>query len=207
VLFASPVRAVTKDYLVPSIQYPTVQDAVNDAAANINTANLHRVFLTQSPIHAASEIVIGAPFDFTHRLLIRPFSTLGRATIIGDNAGQAIIRFAGGGQSGGATFQDLDLVREITNDHHLIEIVYAFIDVTFERCRIGSIDTGFPGGNPGWNVVEMDNPVNVLFRNCILFALQPGTFERGFHVSDFGTDVGSLFLYNVDVADYRVYGV
>ena len=202
-----PLRAsaVTLDYFVPSVQDPTIQLAIQDAVNH--PAALSRIFITQSPIHSASEILIGAPFTPVRRLLIRPASTLGRATIVGDDASHAIVRFTGGGQSGGASFEDLDLVREVTNNHHLIELTYAFTDITFERCRIGSIDTGFPGGDPGWNVVEMSNPVNVLFRNCLLFSYQPGTFERGIHVSDFATDVGSLFLYNNDVANYSVYGI
>ena len=202
---ALPSAARAADYFVPSISDPTIQVAVGHAALDGDA--LCRIFITQSPVHSASEILIGPSFTETHRLLIRPDATLGRATIVGDNASAPIVEFNGGGQAGFATFEDLDLVRDVTNNHHLIQLTYSFTNIVFDRCRIGSVDTGFPGGDPGWNAVEMDNPVRVMFRNCILFSYQPGTFERGFHVSDFSEDVGSLFLYNNDVADYGIYGI
>jgi len=205
-VFPIPARALVKDYFVPSIKYPTVQSAIADASLNINAADLSEIFITQSPIHEPSGIVITGPFNpTTRRLLIRPDATLGRATIIGDAVAQPIVQLTGGGQNGGATFEDLDLVRDVTNNSDLIKIDYGFTNVVFDRCRIGS--TSFGGGNPGFNMVVMSSPVQVMFRNCILFAVHPGTFEIGFEVTDFFQDVGSLFLYNNDVADYSVCGI
>jgi len=196
--------AVTIDYFVPSGPTPTIQSAV--AAALLNPAALSRIFLVSSPIHTSSEVLIGAPFSPSRRVLIRPASTAGRVTVVGDAVSADIFHFSGAGQGGGATLQDLDIVREVTNNHHLIEVDYSFSDLVVERCRIGSTDSS-PSGSGGWCYVRMTNPVNVTFRNCILFSVSPGTFDYGFEVVGFPDDVGLLRLYNNDVTDYGITGI
>src|SRR5262249_54242116 len=145
--FASGARAVTIDYFVPSMATPTIQSAVDEAAKPMNTAALSRIFLIQSPVHT-TEVLIGPPFTNARRILIRPDAVLARATVVGDAVTQDIFHFTSGGQNGGATLQDLDIVREVTNNHHLIELDYGFTDLLVERCRIGSTDSS-PSGTTG----------------------------------------------------------
>jgi hypothetical protein len=55
--------------------------------------------------------------------------------------------------------------------------------------------------------VRIIYPYDVVVRNCILFSYLPANFDRGVHASSFPDAANSLFLYNNDVADYRLNGV
>ena len=116
----------------------------------------------------------------------------GRLSIIANNdhshSGQSIFAAA---DTAYVTFQDLDIVRNITNRHHLVELSGCH-SIIIERCRIGSIFLG----SPGWSNLHIARPTDVIVRNSIFFAFSPNTFDHGIW-AELATAMGnSLLLYN-----------
>jgi hypothetical protein len=187
-------------YQVPSVATPTIQAAVNTAAANADPDNL--ISINQSPIFTTAKIQIGNAFNAGHRLTIRPNLALpfGRATIASQNGSQTIFELL---TAGSVTLQDLDIVRYSTNNADLVFLDNA-TDILIERCRIGSVWSSV--GSAGWSNVVMSYPTRVVVRNCMLFSALFGNFAYGLRAS-FGDQTNSLHLYNNTVADYYTYGI
>jgi hypothetical protein len=102
------------------------------------------------------------------------------------------------------TLRALDLIRGITNLSTLMEISTS-TDVLMERCRLGY--TSLSKGGSQLDMLRIIYPNHVTVRNCVLFSLMPGEFDRAIDVVQFGDPQNSLFLYNNDVANYGVEGI
>ena len=194
--FVALARAADLD--VPTVAYPTLQAAVTEAEGNgdaLNTIYVHGRVTTNA------QVTLGAVFDASRTLIFCPAADEERAFVESANGSQPAF-FLNGCHN--VTFRDLDIVRNITNAADLIRIDHAE-DCTIERSRLGSI-WSVPGA-PGTSVMVMDYPKGVVVRNCILFAVYPGTFDRGIWARNFNDDERSLFLYNNVVADSKIYGI
>lgn len=163
----------------------------------------HYIDLTASPVFTNARVTIGPanPAWPDWKLVIRPQPGHRRATIASTNGSQTI--FSIGPNAREVTFQDLDIIRHITNNAHLIEISNG-TRITFDRCRIGSDWSSV--GSQGWTMLTMTYPIDILVRNCIFFSYMPGNFSRGIR-AQYGDDGNSVRLYNNVIADYRVYGI
>jgi hypothetical protein len=193
--------AKAAEFIVPSADYPTLQEAVDAAVDSADQINL--IHLSDSPVFTHAEVFIGDEFNEGHRLLIRPnpaMPDLKRATIASRNGSQPIFRL---GRSASVRFADLDIVRFSTNNENLM-VLDDCADILIERCRVGSIWNSV--GSEGWSNLIMSYPENVIVRNCIFFSYLPGNFDTGITAS-FGDQSNSLLLYNNVVADYSVYGI
>ncbi|HTK32264.1 MAG TPA: right-handed parallel beta-helix repeat-containing protein [Candidatus Saccharimonadaceae bacterium] len=203
-LGASLARAlVIKEYHVPSVT-PTIQAAV--ALADVDGSDLSIIDLDASPITTFGEVLIGNAYKSGHRLLVRPdptIATLPRVRVVSIDPGSSVFHLNGAGY---VTVEDLDIFRDITNAHHLVEIETG-TQVLFQRCRIGSI-YATPSGTSGWaNVWIQFYPVHVMLRNCVMFSRVAGTFDEGIHVDGFQDLGNSVLLYNNDVSDYGREGI
>jgi hypothetical protein len=189
-------------YTVPGTN-ATLQDAINAALVNVDPDNT--IYLTASPHTIGATLVFtdiqGHTFASNHRLTIRPAAALGRAAIESVNAASPAIELGPGGY---VTFQDLDIVRNVTNAADLVTID-KFVWGVFDRCRLGSIWTG--GGDPGKKIMQIHYPNPILVRDCIFFSVFPGTFDYGIIADSFNDITNALYLYNDDVADYKLRGV
>jgi len=194
---ASPCRA--GDYLVPD-DYPTIQDAVDEAAVSLDLNNV--VIIGQSPMYVSTEVLIGADFNAGHRLVIRPggLPKLTRATVASTSITEHIFRLE---TSQHVTFQDLDIVRYTTNRGDLMRFA-SCENVTLERCRVGSIWTA--PGEPNHHILQITYPKDVIVRNSVFFSYLPGEFNRSIILQSMSDDDRSVFFYNNVVADYRDYG-
>jgi hypothetical protein len=194
---APPSRAA--DYLVPD-DFATIQAAVAAAAAGFDPTNT--ITIKTSPIITAASITIGGgSFNAGHTLTIRPASTLGRATVASSSGAVVLFAIA---DVGYVTLQDLDIIRSATNFQNLVQVDRSD-SIIFERCRIGSNWT--TPGAPDKSLMRLTYPKDNIIRNCILFSYFRGTFDRGIYATNFTDDRRSLFLYNNDVSDYKLYGI
>ena len=199
--FAAPLWA-TEYYYVPSIATPTLQSAVSSAAASAEDE--HVVFISETLV-TTGPVIITFDGDATcsRSLTVRPSPELERATIVSTGAGSddEIIKFV---MASCVTLEDLDLLRAITNNENLV-YVDTSSDILIQRCRIGSIWSA--PGSEGWSNLKLNYPTRVVVRNCIFFALAPGTFDRGIYAVSWGDPANSLWLYNNVVADYEEFGI
>ncbi len=201
-LLPSSGRSV--EYLVPSFGTPTLQDAVDDAAASAAVDDI--ITITSSPISTGAAVVFGDDFDVDNQVLVRPSPALGRATIHSFGSAAPIIHMEPGPDGGShVTLQDLDLLRRGSGSNSHLVSICAYRNVTIERCRIG-LDWTTPGPS-GWSNVYISYPYEIVIRNCILFSLFPGNFDRAIEATQFNDPANSLYLYNNVMADYRFAGI
>lgn len=198
----SPGTAV--EYVVPSAGTPTLQSAVDFAAASAGVNDV--ISIASSPISTGAVVYFGDDFDVDNQVVVRPSPALDRATIHSFGSSTPIVKMESGVDGGShVTLQDLDLLRRGSGSNsHLVEIC-EYRNVTIERCRIG-LDWTTPGP-AGWSNVRITYPYEVMLRNCILFSLFPGNFDRAIEATDFTDPANSLYLYNNVMADYRLAGV
>jgi hypothetical protein len=194
--WAAPARAMLFD--VPGT-HPTIQAAVAAAAASPDVDNT--ITLSISPIHTNVAIVIGGAFGPARHLTIQPAAGFDRITVASGNPNVAIFELT---SCGNVIIRDLDILKNITNNNHLV-ILATCENVTIERCRIGSNHP--TPGLAGWSNVQLFYPTEVILRNNILFALYPGTLDRGIYAQNFNDPANSLRLYNNVVSDHKIYGI
>ena len=193
--------AAALDYVVPSGAYPTLQSAVTSAATSAVPDNV--ILIAASSITLSAKIELDFHFNPGHRLVIKPDPTLARAQILSnDLSGNPIFDLTT--NCGGVTFQDVDIVRVITNNGTLIHTNQTEL-IDFERCRIGS--SGAPN-TPGLSYMNIVYPGDggVTIRNCIFFSSYKTAFDYGIQVLT-GDSSNELFLYNSCIADYNVRGL
>lgn len=198
VVAATSGRARSAEFDVP-ITHATLQAAVIAAAASADLENT--ITISASPVMTAASIDFGAAFGPGRHLLVRPAAGLSRASIVNTTPGTTVINMT---SAGFITLQDLDIVRNITNNQHIL-VLNVCESVVIERCRIGSNWT--TGGLAGWANVHITYPTEIVLRNNICFARTAGTFEYGIDAGSFNDPANSLRLYNNVVSDYRTYGV
>ncbi len=188
------------EFDVPSVDYPTLQSAIDAAALAANGA--HFINLRADRLDTGAEVLIGGDFSQDKPLTIRPAPGIGlrRAIIASHNGSQPIMRLQ---ETGYVTLQDLDLIRHATNNEDLMELVVC-TNVVVERCRLGS-DWMTVGSRNRRNLV-IENPVRVIVRNCIFFSYQANNFEQAVEAILRSAFNRSVFLYNNVAADYRSYG-
>ena len=186
------------DFDVP-ITHLTMQAAVAAAAVSPDIDNT--ITISASPVLTNVSIDIGAAFNPARRLVIRPTAALGRASIVNANPSVTIMSLT---NAGNVTIQDLDILRNITNNNHVVSMLQCE-EIVIERCRIGSNWT--TPGTANWANVRILYPTAILLRNNILFARSPGTFDYGINADSFNDPANSLRLYNNVVSDYRIYGI
>jgi len=179
--------------------HATLQLAVAAAAVSGDVDNT--ITLSASPLSTTTTVAIGAAFGPARHLLIKPAPALLRASLVNTVPGVTIVSLA---SAGNVTIQDLDILRNITNNEDIVTIDVCD-DIVIERCRIGS-NWSTPGG-AGWACVRLTYPTNVLLRNNICFARVPGTFDFGIHAGSFNDPANALRLYNNLVSDYKIYGI
>lgn len=142
VLCAPAVRSA--DYHVPSVPTPTLQDAVDDALVS---GDPQETIYIDANLDVFAETLIPFGFDASHKLLIRPGTTLTRATIRMMACCDPVIHATG---TSYVTIQDLDIFRHITNNNHII--YYSLCsDMLIQRCRVGS-DWTVPGA-ANWSAI------------------------------------------------------
>jgi hypothetical protein len=194
--------SATEYFYVPSLDYPSLDSAVAAAALSADAENV--IYIRESPILVAATITLtGADFHCGRKLALRPdpgIPTLRRATIA--STGFSYIFNLSGCAC--VTFQDLDIVRHITNAFDLIQMVGAS-HIVMERCRIG-LDWSAPGA-AGFAYLRIQYPTDVVIRNCFFFSNVPGDMDYGITAANFGDPANSLYLYNNVVSDYQVRGV
>lgn len=193
---ASESRAGT--YAVPSVDYPTMEDALAALEGNVDATNT--IEIVASPLFTAASLHITAAIG-PGTLTIRPGPALSRAFVVSTNGTVPV--FLVDGVLTGVTIADLDIIRNTTNNSDLVKVLWSH-NIDIERCRIGSI---WSTGVPGWANLRIDYPFDVVVRNCIFFSHTPGIFDRGIHACSFPDPANSVFLYNNDVADYRLNGI
>lgn len=189
------------DYVVPSGAYPDLQSAVTSAATSAVPDNV--ILIAAPSITVSAKIEFPDKFNPGHRLIIRPDPTLARAQILSDDVSGALI-FDFLKNSGGITFQDLDVVRVVTNEGTLIHTNQTEL-LTFERCRIGSCGAPDRAGLSYMDIVYPGDG-GVTIRNCIFFSTYKTAFDFGIQVLT-GDSSNELFLYNSCIADYNVKGL
>jgi hypothetical protein len=204
-LWLAPALALVASaahYSVPSADYPTLQEAVDAAAAGAAAENYINLQVERIDLHG--EIAILEGFHDGHSLVIRPDPGIGvlrRVTLANDNGFQPIIRIQ---DVGAVTIQDLDLIRHTTNHRNLVEIVDSS-NILMERCRVGS---DWPiAGDAGWANVYIENAVFVRVRNIFCFAYAAGTLDAGIRVDTPTAMNNSVYLYNNTVSDHRLFGL
>lgn len=196
--------ATAADYDVPDV-FPTLQDAV--AAASGSGDQLNAILINDPVVFTSAVVSIDDSFGWARQLVIRPDPGAGldRATIASVNGSARIFTLV---DAAYVTFQDLDIVRNTTNNNDLILLDYAGNGnhhIVFERCRIGSIWT--TPGSEGWRCLVIQKPTEIVVRSCIFFAYAPGTFDRAVDVSLFTDPANSIRLYNNVVADHEEFGI
>jgi len=194
----APRCAIALDLDVPGT-HATLQAAVAAAAASPDLDNL--ITISVSPVVTTQTIDIGAAFGPARRLVIRPADGLDRATIANPAPTVPILAFL---NAGDVTVRGIDVLRNVTNGHHLITISTCE-RIVIERCRIGSNSP--TTGTAGWSNVSIAYPTDITLRNNILFARAAGTFDHGIDANSFNDPANALRLYNNVVADHRVYGI
>jgi hypothetical protein len=176
----------------------SIYAAVAAAAASPDVDNT--ITITLPSITVTSPVTLGIAFNATRRLVIRPAATLRRAAIVSTAPNQLIFNLTNADY---VTFQDLDIIRNITNNSDLIWCSLGDY-IVFERCRIGS--TWTTPGAADKRILYITYPENVLIRNCIFFARVPGTFDTGIEIS-YGDADNEVRLYNNVIADYKEIGI
>ncbi|HEX7878700.1 MAG TPA: hypothetical protein VF720_04790, partial [Candidatus Eisenbacteria bacterium] len=194
----SAPRARAAAFDVPGT-HVTLQLAVAAAAVSADVDNV--ITISASPVSTTTTVDIGAAFGPARHLLIRPAPALPRASLVNTAPSVPILALA---SAANVTIQDLDILRNITNNEDVVSIDVCD-DIVIERCRIGSNWT--TPGTAGWACVRMTYPTRVLLRNNICFARSPGTFDYGIHAGSFNDPANELRLYNNLVSDYKVYGI
>jgi len=198
-LVGSSAGAMTRE--VPN-QDPDIQTAIGILAGGGNIDADNHVWITQTPLFTNQTIVLTNAFSQAKRITIEPKpGLLSRAEIINNNPNGEIVFVSG---SGGVTLRALDLIRGITNLSNLMTISNSE-DVLMERCRLGY--TSLSKGGSQLDMLQIIYPNHVVVRNCVLFSLMPGEFDRAINVVQFGDPQNSLFLYNNDIANYGVEGI
>lgn len=195
-VLGEPAAALDLD--VP-VTHATLQAAVAAAALSPDVQNT--ITISASPVTTTDPIDFGAAFGPARRLVIRPAAGLDRASIVNNAPLVPVISMLNAGY---VTLRDLDLLRNLTNGAHIVEM-QSSTEIMIERCRIGSNATS--PGTSNWANVFMAYPTNVTLRNNILFARTPGTFDFGVVAVNFNDPANALRLYNNVIADHRVYGV
>lgn len=191
--------AQAADFFVPSDDYPNLAMAI--AAARVSPFVDNTIYVAESPLMIAGTATLDNAFGPGRNLTIRP-GGMRRATIASTNGAVRMFEL---NNCGNVTFQDLDIVRSVTNASDLIVIENDSHDVLIERCRMGSISNST--GAPGMSILKIDYPRKVVVRNCILFAYLPSTFDFGLWATNFNDNLRSLFLYNNVVADHKLAGI
>ncbi|MDZ4803239.1 MAG: hypothetical protein SGI90_00070 [Candidatus Eisenbacteria bacterium] len=198
VVSSSLQTAQAVDFDIPGT-HPTMQAAVAAAAVSPDINNT--ITISVSPVQTNASIDIGAAFSPARRLVIRPGAALTRASIVNSTPGVTVVSLL---SAANVTIQDLDILRNITNNNHIVSINQCE-EILIERCRIGSNWT--TPGTPSWANVRILYPTAILLRNNILFARSAGTFDYGINADSFNDAANSLRLYNNVVSDYRTYGI
>ena len=176
----------------------TLHQAMDESAESDDVDNL--INIVTSPINISAEVELDNSFNANRKLTIRPRPGMRRATIA--STGFQCIFIAGG--AGHVTFQDLDIVRNITNKNDLV-VLSGCNNITIERCRIGSISQS--AGSQCWSNLRITRPTDIVVRNSIFFAYRPGTFDYGIRAEIGIGEAASLLLYNNVVADYKEFGI
>jgi hypothetical protein len=185
-----------EEFFVPSAAYPTIQSA---AAAAEASDEPNFINITETLI-VGDVITINVAIAEDNPLVIRPGPGLSRARIIGTDGSEPVFRI----ESSHVTLQDLDILRNAKTLTNLVELWGSHEIV--QRCRLGSIWPEL--GVSGHSVLYIYTARETVVRNCICFAVKPGTFDYGIRsVVDTALGDQSLFLYNNDVADYAVGGI
>lgn len=204
-LLRGAAPACAADFFVPSFATPTLQDAVDDAALNVDPEN---TIWIGAPV-LFENVSIGGDFDSGHRLLICPDGAVGltRATV--SAASMVIPAFtltgAPGTDEGYVTIQDLDIVRTGSGSTGHIVDISGMSHVTIERCRIGlNWTTGALGA---FSNVQISYPIHVVVRNCVFFSKVPGHFAHALRVISMLDPASSVLFYNNLAADYRTSGI
>jgi hypothetical protein len=197
---ARPVTAGV--YTVPGT-HATLQAAINSALVSGDADNA--IYVTAPRVSIGATLVFtdnnNHQFGTNHRLTVAPASTLARATIEVLNPATPAIALNAGGY---VTFQDLDILRNISNAADLISIDH-FVWGVFDRCRLGSVWNS--PGDPGKSIMRIVYPNPIMVRDCMLFAAAPGTFDNGILAFNFTDVTNALYLYNDDVSNYRLEGI
>ncbi len=200
-LAAAPLHAGVYD--VPSVSFPTLQSAIDDAAVKQNPSNVIRI---NAELSITNTIDIGSGFGPAVQLVIRPGPALARARILSTNDGAdslaSIVRIHG---AQWVMLQSLDVLRNAVNGQHLV-IVENSRNITIERCRIGSLGGAADQLHPK-NAIDVLNPSRVIVRNTVCFSRQAGGVAIGIHAVASGDPTHSLLLYNDVVSDYSAAGI
>lgn len=201
VLAASVARA--REFAVPTPECPTLQAAVDAAAAPEAGEEPQFINVGVSRLDTFSGIAVGAGFGVDKPLVIRPDPTkpeLRRVTVAAHFGHEPILAMTNASQ---VTVQDLDLIRHATNNDDLMRLVTC-TNVIVQRCRIGS-DWLSVGSRNRRNLL-IDGPVAVVVRNCIFFSHLANNFEKAVEASLGSAQNRSLLLYHNLASDYRTYG-
>jgi hypothetical protein len=196
--FLHPGEVQAAAFDVPGT-HATLQLAVAAAGASADVDNV--ITISASPQNLTTPVSLGAAFGPGRHLVIRPAAPLVRASLVNTVPNVVVLAMA---STGYVTIQDLDIVRNITNNEDIVTMDLCE-EVVIERCRIGSNWT--TPGAAGWACVRITYPTEVILRNNIAFARSPGTFDYGFWAGNFNDPANSLRLYNNTVSDYRIYGI
>lgn len=197
-LVTHAVQATALSLDVPGT-HPTLQQAVAAAALSPDVDNV--ITISVSPVTTSSSITLGAAFHAGRRLVIRPAANLPRASVANDNPVVPIFDFMSAGY---VTLQDLDILRNVTNGHHIVSM-FLSEHIVIERCRIGS--HWVAAGTAGWANVFILYPTEITLRNNVMFANATGTFDHGINAGNFNDPANALRLYNNVVSDYGEYGI
>lgn len=201
-VFGRAARA--EDYFVPSLDWPTLQGAINDAAGNGDPVN--HILLGASPL--IGNFTIGPDFDAGHTLSIHPDAAAGsaRVTLLASSMISPVLSLLGviGGDAGYVTIQDLDILRRDSGSASDLVVVSGMVHVTIERCRVG-FDGDVPT-TPGFANLKIHYPTEVVVRNCIFFSKGPGGLDRGVDVQGLIDPANSILLYNNLAFAYRLHG-
>ena len=112
---ASHVHALSLD--VPAT-HATLQAAVAAAAVSVDVDN--EITISVSPVTTNLTVDIGAAFGPARRLVIRPADGLERASVVNGAPNEPIVTMTNAGH---VTLQDLDLLRNVTNNAHLVTML------------------------------------------------------------------------------------
>jgi len=185
--------AQAANYHVPSGATPTLQDAVDDAAAGLDP---QETIYLDADIDIFAAVEIGNDFDASHKLLICPNTTRLRSVIRMQACCEPAIHAAGAAY---VTLQDLDIYRHITNNNHIIDYNLCSY-MMIQRCRIGS-DWTVPGAL-NWSAIHWVYPFNSVIRNTMTFATAPSTFQYGIEILSHDDPGSRLRLYNNSIQGF-----
>ena len=204
-VIASVEPSAAAVYDVPTAAWPTLKSALDDAAANGQPVNVIQLVTTPIEILDPIEITYAFPLGFHagRTLVIRPkpgVAVLRRVSIVSLRPQDPVLRIV---NQQNITLEDIDLLRNITNDGDLMDVVNG-TDITFDRCRIGLIWPSYI--SPGRKMVDLIYPKRVLFRNCMTFSVMRDAFAIGISATGFIDPENSVYIYNSLIADYRDHG-